>query len=242
MVVVPSPEDGSEGTIGESSLMAFVRSMLRAAGNSTPSLKVANGASNALPSAASYPNHPDIDDEVAFLPPRRVADGFVASYWQFLHPILPILHKPSFMRSSATLWETEEDIDARHRSAPEVDLLSTVNIVLAIGCQFSDRVVSTRRIAMADKLYQRSKRLFTEDMLDSPTLSTVQLLLLTGVYLQSTNHANRCWNNIGLAIRAAQSIGLHLDGGRDKRSQRQREMDRRVWHACVFLDRSVISM
>ncbi|KAF5554628.1 fungal trans-domain-containing protein [Fusarium mexicanum] len=122
----------------------------------------------------------------------------------------------------------------------DVVFFSTLNIVLAIGCQFSEQMEPTRKLTMASKFYQRSKFLLAEELLDHPNLSVVQLLLLTGVYLQSTEHANRCWNIVGSAIRSAQSMGLHLDRKRNSINHVEREMERRVWHACVFLDRPVV--
>ena len=66
------------------------------------------------------------------------------------------------------------------------------------------------------------------------------MLLLNGVYLQSTYYPNRCWNSVGLAIRVAQSLGLHNEHRTtQKRSQLQTEMGRRIWHNCMALDRSV---
>ncbi|KAL6360874.1 hypothetical protein LRP88_06582 [Fusarium phalaenopsidis] len=143
------------------------------------------------------------------------------------------------MKSYDLLWATGKELDPAPNALQDAVFVSTLNIVLAIGCQFSDQVVTPRKLAIADKLYQRSKRCSMDEFLDSPTLSVVQLLLLTGVYLQSTKYANRCWHVIGSAIRAAQSIGAHLERRSDSRNQLQREMERRVWHTCVFLDRQL---
>ncbi|KAH7142956.1 fungal-specific transcription factor domain-containing protein, partial [Dactylonectria estremocensis] len=237
MVVVPSPGDASDFPIGESSPIAFARSMLRTVGKNNTPFRVCTAAfGNPVPSFVAS-NQQDLDVEALFLPPRRVADGFVESFWEFLHPILPILHKPTFTKSYNMLWVTGKELDSDPDTLQDSVFFSTLNIVLAIGCQFSDQVVASRKLAIADKLYQRSKRFFVDEFLDSPTLSVVQLLLLTGVCLQSTKYANRCWSVIGSAIRTAQSIGLHLERRSGSRNQLQREMERRVWHTCVFLDR-----
>ncbi|TPX12372.1 uncharacterized protein E0L32_007019 [Thyridium curvatum] len=243
MVVVPSPEGGTDCPMGESSPIAFVRSMLRTIGSRYSSRGVSNiGVNSTFPPnkailSASEPQ--SVDAEALFLPPRRVADGFVEAFWKYFHPILPVLHRPAFMRVYNRLWAPTNEVgsDLTSDKTEEVTFFSTLNIVLAIGCQFGDQVAGPRGADIADKLYQRLKRCFTDEMLDSPTLSTVQLLLLTGVYLQSTKYANRCWNAIGSAIRVAQSIGIHLERRSDSTNQVEREMERRVWHMCVFLDR-----
>lgn len=112
-----------------------------------------------------------------------------------------------------------------------------LNILLAIGCQYSNTSVPQQSFPMADLFYQRSKKLIPFDELDN-SLSTVQLLLLTGIYLQSTRYLDRCWNTIGLALRIAQGLGLHINKPISvTESQKQREMRRRVWYICVMMDR-----
>ncbi|KAF4472260.1 C6 transcription factor [Fusarium albosuccineum] len=198
MVIVPSPEDAADCPVGESAPIAFVQSMLRTIGKNNSGLRVSRMRfGNAPASNKGYVarGSTNIGADSMLLPPRRVADGFVESFWRFLHPILPILHKPTFMKSYQLRWATGDELGENHSLNPEDPVFfSTINIIFAIGCQFSDQVATSRKFTMADDLYQRSKALFTDEFLDCPTLSIVQLLLLTGVYLQSTRYANRCWN------------------------------------------------
>jgi hypothetical protein len=141
------------------------------------------------------------------------------------------------MTTYERLWVS----DLGEESDNEVEdpcFIATVNIIFAIGCQFDEQNSSAGRTALADRFYQQSTSLFTIEFLDSPSLPVIQLLLLTGVYLQSTQHASRCWQTIGMAVRAAQEIGLHLENRYPtSESQHQREIRRRVWHTCVILDR-----
>ena len=117
-------------------------------------------------------------------------------------------------------------------------LHATLNTLLAIGCQYSNTFAPPQSFPMADIFYQRSKKLIPFDELDTSSLSIVQLLLLTGMYLQSTRYLDRCWNTIGLALRIAQGLGLHIDKRTSAiESQKQREMRRRVWYICVMMDR-----
>ncbi|CAG9986794.1 unnamed protein product [Clonostachys byssicola] len=246
MVIVPSSEGDVTNHLGESSPMAFVRSMLRTIGKNDSPLH----ATNTKPTNGSRPERSylspqsqdgDLDLDPVSLPTRRVADGLVKAFWEYLHPLLPILHKPTFMKSYRLQWVGEDEACPSHSSGGQDDppFLSTLNIVFAISCQFSDQITTTRKRVFADTFYRRSRRIFADELLDYPTLATVQLLLLTGVYLQSTAHANRCWNIVGSAIRTAQSLGLHLDRTAGAENQLQREMERRVWHTCIFLDRQL---
>ncbi|KAG5927750.1 hypothetical protein E4U42_001837 [Claviceps africana] len=177
---------------------------------------------------------------VAALPRRRDVDDFVSCYWSFVHPVFPILHKPTFYDRYNYAAETETG--NQHHSCfksgrEQAVFLSILNIVCALGCQFSSLVRDAQRTSIAYDFYNLSKQSFQNDWLDTADLSVVQLLLLNGVYLQSTRHANRCWNSVGLAIRASQILGLHVEDQRLATSQLERQMRRRIWHTCVSLDR-----
>ncbi|KIW20873.1 hypothetical protein PV08_01451 [Exophiala spinifera] len=179
------------------------------------------------------------DDSAVVYPARRNADDYLACYWEFIHPVFPIIHKPSLERQYRTMWLPEnEKIACQQKSDDSQSIFpSMLNLVFALGCQFSTLVPSRKRSSIADDFYQRSRRLFVFDILDSSSLPAVQLLLLQGVYLQSSRYATRCWNVVGLAVRAAHSLGMHIGGKREGETQLDREMNRRIWHTCVILDR-----
>lgn len=177
----------------------------------------------------------------AMLPRRRNADDFLACYWEFTHPLFPVLHKPSFLKQYQQLWANEKESEVRDLDSLGLEELifnATINLVFALGCKYSNLVAPAQKNSMSDEFYQKSRHLLLFEVLDSTSLSLVQMMCLTGVYLQSTQHANRCWNSVGLAIRVAQSLGLHLNEVTGKKiPQLEREMRRRVWHTCVNLDR-----
>jgi hypothetical protein len=105
--------------------------------------------------------------------------------------------------------------------------------VLALGCQFSTLFESS--IVRADTFFNRSKTLLGLSIFNVGTLKMVQALLLMGLYLQSTNRPNQCWNVLGMGIRVAQGLGLHIEasGG----DLVEREARRRAWWGCVLMDR-----
>ncbi|GLA92310.1 hypothetical protein AtubIFM57143_007828 [Aspergillus tubingensis] len=248
-VIVPSLEDNEHCSSANTSTMALVQSTMRATNSSktTGNMPGLNIASNIDQFASpqhirrSRQNFEGPEINAFTLPTRRMADNFMSCFWNFTHPIFPILHKPTFVISYDSLWvpPTESFSGSVCGKAEDPIFLSTMNIVFAIGCQFSDLVAPGKRTSLADQFYQRSRALYDIDALDSASLLTVQMLLLTGLYLQSTKYASRCWHMVGLAIRTAQDIGIHIEHTRPSKTQLEREMRRRVWHNCVILDRSV---
>ncbi|GIJ86504.1 hypothetical protein Asppvi_005393 [Aspergillus pseudoviridinutans] len=227
--------------------MALVQSTMRATSSSktTSNVPGLDFTSNIGPFTGprhvrrdgQYSQGPEVN---AFaLPTRRMADSFMRCFWDCTHPIFPILHKPTFVISYDSLWvpQSESFSDNVSGKAEDPIFLSTLNIVFAIGCQFSDLVAPDRRTNLGDQFYQRSRALYDIDALDSASILTVQMLLLTGLYLQSTKYASRCWHMVGLAIRTAQDIGIHIEHTRPSKTQLEREMRRRVWHNCIIMDR-----
>lgn len=43
------------------------------------------------------------------LPPRKVAEELLLSYWTYVHTLYPFLHKPSFIRTYSKLWGYPEE-------------------------------------------------------------------------------------------------------------------------------------
>lgn len=102
-------ESGRTVFLGRSSAAAFMKEVQETSGSRRRSGGV--GAEDATSSSASrasyFRNKKDQDElnslmENLILPPRRVADTHLAKYWELVHPLYPILHRPTFMNRYAT--------------------------------------------------------------------------------------------------------------------------------------------
>lgn len=72
------------------------------------------------------------------------------------------------------------------------------------------------------------------------TVDHVSALLAQCFYLLATCQTDRCWTTLGMAVRIAQSIGLHVEEGHRASCEdalAPREMCRRVWYSIFVLDR-----
>jgi hypothetical protein len=242
--------DDDECLYGGSSTIAFVRRVTQGADRHNQ-LACDSGLAGRqhLETPARLPARPPLpepvrerDETAAVYPHRRSADDFIHCYWEIIHPVFPVIHKTSFMLRYEQLWSPQESGEPNDANAEveEAVFSSTLNLMFALGCHFSRLVPAAKRSSVAEEFYRRSREIFVFDVLDSMSISQVQMLLLTGIYLQSTRYPYRCWNVVGLAIRVAQSLGLHSDSAtRRPENQLTREMRRRLWHNCVILDRYV---
>lgn len=226
---------------GDSSTIAFARQVASGGENHRPSDRNMRPSMYIIPpsgtsdKAASLEPLPprESDAENFVLPFRRNADNYLHCFWNFVHPLFPVLHKPSFTARYEGLWESQGPVG---ESDENVTFIPTLNLVFALGCQFSDLVPAEKKAKAATAFYGRSRSLLLFDILGSTQVTVVQWLLLSAVYLQSTSLATTCWTSVGLAIRLAQNLGLHLEPSVVE-CQVDREMRRRVWHTCVELDR-----
>lgn len=240
-----SPPGGNQDYLyGSSSTIAFVRHVFRSI-NRPPNLlgyhtNPQQGFSRPMvtPARQQLLHGPQALSDLEFLPRRQTADLYVQQFWRIIHVVFPILHKPTFDSFYNSLWLPSSP-NRQTAQADDPTLFATLNLVFALGAQFTTPAGSVERRAVAEHFYQRARMLVPIDAIDVMTIPTVQILLLTTVYFQNTNYATRCWNTAGLAIRAAQSLGLHLERTSERRSQLDREISRRLWHLCVTMDRSV---
>lgn len=239
-----SSEDNDNCLYGESSTIAFVRQVAQSTRTDDPTRLLSdrerqtavNTAHNDTP-IGLLPLDVSLgkNENLAVLPLRRSADDFLHCFWEFVHPLFPLLHKTTFTEQYEKLWLPDSPPMSNEA---EVLFMSNLNLIFALGCQFSNRVPPTEKVSAASEFYKKSRHVLLYDILGSTSMPVVQWLLLSGVYLQSTSRASHCWNSIGLAIRLAQGLGLHVEHSEGKsESQLNREMRRRIWHTCLVLDR-----
>jgi hypothetical protein len=176
--------------------------------------------------------------DVDFVSPRdHLVPAILRSFFEFIHPVFPLLHWPSFTTMYNRLRRPNMATEhGSNRTRDDTVFHAILNMVLALGCQRSKDISPCQRNQFANSFYEQSHRLISIETLDFSSLEIVQLLLLRGIYLHYTTYADRCWNMIGVSLRVAQSLGLHLEQTDSSRSQLNREMRRRVWHTCITLD------
>lgn len=169
------------------------------------------------------------------LPPKDQADYFVHIYWTLVHPMFPILDRQAFHKAYADLCSPSSPVDV-----DDPIMVSQINLIFALGCQHSETFEMDTREATAKTFFDRATELLNLDSIDSGSLETVQCFLLMVHYLQSTKYLARNWMLVGIAIRMAQALRLHRVETSAQQDPKRRELYRRVWHGCLFMDRYTI--
>ena len=137
-----------------------------------------------------------------------------------------------------------EEIWSGDADSCEVDELfySILNLIFAFGYRLSPLRKHLEKNISANVYFERSQELLKFHLMDSGSLLLIQALLLTGQFLQATTRLAGCWNIVGLAIRIAQGLGLHMEKSMSpKRSYIEQEIEKRLWDGCLLMDK-IVSM
>ncbi|CAG8510545.1 7259_t:CDS:2 [Funneliformis caledonium] len=189
--------------------------------------KVANGQIITIPKTEFYAPIKRIGTNMVFeLPPKEICDKLLDAFWNEVHPVMPFFDKQDLM-------EKYNNLESNHTS---VILLYSI---FSISAKYVDDPTEGPNPVDASsagiQYYNKAKELLKDEFGNS-TISVVQSLLLLASHHQS--HRNSVtWVYVGLAIRLAQDLGLHRDSSQWNFDERQGEIRRRVWWACVVADR-----
>jgi hypothetical protein len=222
---VQAGEPSAKGYLGDTSTITFLWGLMGKEQQNAPP-RSDESPSSGTPNPRQIRNSSSsFDSRLAMWPQRFLADHLVDCYMEFCYPQYPFIHGPTFRRRYEAIWTSKE---------PQNNLLAgTVNLVFALGCQFSPKISPK----MGQDFFQNAKSLLVFDLFGSGNLDTLQALVLMGLYLQCSKSPNHSWNVIGLAVRLAQSLGLHLNKTiQNSKTLLQREVRKRVWWGCFVLD------
>lgn len=163
------------------------------------------------------------------LPPRQKADHLLDTYWKLVDVAYPFVDKADVTARYHRLW-TGEDF------GPDAAMfVCLLNAMFGVASLVDPLKAPEDRVADGKVFYQRAGPLDME-LVQVRSLLTVQCFLLLSHYAHSPQG---CWMYVGLAIRAAQSLGLDLPStSAQVKDAERRNLLRRVWHGCVLMDRT----
>jgi len=228
-------ERATQGFFGSSSAASFIR-QIKIAVEEKAASQVRRASESALGNVprstlmSTRTTQPKLANYV--LPPRKIADGLMEVYWKLVFPLYPLVDRAQLSAAYEKIWTGENsDYD-------ENMLICTFNVIFALSCQLSEIIKPEEREASADVFFSRAKELLHFNLWHSGSAELIQCLLLMGQYLQSTNSAHQCWIVVGLAIRNAQSLGLHLPQTISSfPNLREQQLARKLWYGCILMDR-----
>ncbi|GAK63393.1 uncharacterized protein PAN0_003d1597 [Moesziomyces antarcticus] len=160
------------------------------------------------------------------LPDHDLIRDLLDLFFEKLHPLMPIVHRPSLERDLAS---GRADVDSAFRGF--------VFTILAIASRFSNdpRVLADSgdpdtagdHFAAASRLYHQ---------VYAASLINVQVMIITATFMHGAIGPGASWTVLGVAIRALQDIGLHQEKAYRGFSPYEKELRRRVFWGAFILD------
>lgn len=162
------------------------------------------------------------------LPPRSLCDQLIDAYFEWVHPIMPVIDRSCFMS---------------HYKDPKKPLsLLLLQSVLLAGCrvcnsaELMDANHSTERAART--FYKRAKALYEANYEDD-RVTIVQSLLLMAWYWEGPEDMQNVFYWSHLAITVAQGCGMHRSVELSELNKSDKRLWKRIWWTLFTRDRSV---
>ncbi|KAJ3540283.1 hypothetical protein NM208_g5130 [Fusarium decemcellulare] len=232
-----------QGYMGDSSSASFMNNLRRTV-RARNSLGVGNSEAEPLPRLTLIELGPKSDstaalphDENLALPPRHIANSLMDTYWRNNYPLYPAVDRSSFQSCYEAIWSGSS------LGGDETMTHCILNLMLALAAQSTGPAPPGCPNTIKQTPYiSRARNLMRPVLLTGWSFQLVQAIILYAQYLQSTDDPHQCWTVVGMAIRMAESMGLHIAStSRNLKNPMEKELARRVWYCCVTLDR-VVSM
>ncbi|KAK7206508.1 fungal-specific transcription factor domain-containing protein [Myxozyma melibiosi] len=173
------------------------------------------------------------------LPPRKLADELCERYLFVVFPVYPFVHWPWFLKDLNALYAAYEHPEDECLEPPRAFFYCLVNLVFSMTAQFCPSLPVSEREELSSTFYNRAWELIDLKVVTSTVdVELVQILLLSSKRLQAGHDPNQCWNILSLAVRVAQSCGLHIDPVElGETNLVMVTLRRRLWWGCVILDK-----
>ncbi|KAI8647845.1 fungal-specific transcription factor domain-containing protein [Parasitella parasitica] len=180
---------------------------------------------------ASSPTLPFIVDPFE-LPPKDLSDHLLELYFSYFYPLLPILHKKSFMESMN---------DDSKPSPPPILLNAIYAVASRVSPDERVRSIASKPETAGDVFFERARMLLDLEW-DSFRVYTVQALLLMSSHQNGALKTTRGWLYSGMAIRMSQNLGLHRNCDSWDLTDIEKEDRKRAFYCCFVLDRLACAM
>ncbi|PWW71895.1 hypothetical protein C7212DRAFT_230651 [Tuber magnatum] len=179
------------------------------------------------------------EDLSAFHPTPAQSAQLYEIYVVSVDPVVRLLHKPTFESKLVRLQGRCPESAAQHADRG-FEALAFAVYYAAVNSLHQDKV---RQMFGTDKPYLLNKyrvavehALTNAGFLQSEELATLQALVLFITCSRGVDDTRTPWVLVGVAVRIAQSMGLHRDGERFHMSPLETEIRRRIWYEICLLD------
>lgn len=221
-------ESRATGYFGQNSEIQWLRNLKNQGASSVPNIRVADSTFY----LDSDNLEPDIIVDAYELPPHDTAERLFNTYMSTVNgafPIVPRVFQEQFHNLISALKQ--------HRPYSTPDRwLAILNLILAIGARYSHMAQAEWRADDRDHLVYmtRAMRLLertssNSDIVSVPDLLLVQATGLRSLYYLVIGHVSKAWIMVGISIRYAIAVGMHVRNDDPSASLEKKDILVRTW-------------
>ncbi|KAI0318688.1 fungal-specific transcription factor domain-containing protein [Amylostereum chailletii] len=178
-----------------------------------------------------------ITELVQELPPQRFSSVLIDFYFTAVNWTRYPISERDFRESYSSVCANGV---SAHPS--DVRFLPLLFVVLAIAVRLAPEHIAgdarSRRLTSLRYYWSSRRSLLIAAAIQPDSLDMVLTRLLSARFLTFDRRITECWSQLGAAVRTAQALGLHRDGGSMKMEPAQVEYRRRIWAYLYHADRS----
>ncbi|KAJ5417207.1 uncharacterized protein N7487_000757 [Penicillium crustosum] len=170
-------------------------------------------------------------------PPRGAADKLMEYYWDAVHPVSRVVHRPSFVQRYETLWETIENGYPIPPSLAAIVYSMLFSASVAMSEEQVSELFQTSKQYLKDSLQLGAElALGRANLLRASKTETLQALVayLLSMCVSGISRAHSVLT--GMLIRLAECMGLHRDPTEFGFSPTECHTRRLVWYQICYLD------
>ncbi|KAH0543582.1 hypothetical protein FGG08_002143 [Glutinoglossum americanum] len=169
-----------------------------------------------------------------FHPEPNQIDYLWQIYSSNVDPVLKIVHKPTFEKN---LLKAKYNLDGLSKGMEALMFAMYFAAVTSLNPEECRSTLQVEKSVLHNTYrFAVEQALARAGFLDTRELIILQAFVIFLVCVRRQTESRRVWTLTGLAIRVAQSLGLHRDGAAFKLSPFETEMRRRLWWQICILD------
>ncbi|KAF2502541.1 hypothetical protein BU16DRAFT_554598 [Lophium mytilinum] len=176
-----------------------------------------------------------------YLPAPHLAKHLYYCYMSTVHQSFPILSRNEIDLDFNSIFS-----ESAQQNRNSFKMLATLNLVFAIGAKFSYLANGDLHVGEHDHLRYSTKArklgITESTFIAHPDLERVRILGLLSFYLFSIGQVSRASNTMGLTVRLAYTLGLHVRNEDPVTDVRIKEARVRVWWSLYTLERLICTI
>ncbi|KAG2018185.1 nuclear protein, variant 3 [Coprinopsis cinerea AmutBmut pab1-1] len=176
----------------------------------------------------------DSPEPIYEFPETDLLESLLVIYGERVHPQLPVLHWPSFLRDVRS---------GRHFKDPGFGM------ILLAACATASRYTADERVIIVDHenpdlsgpsagwRFIAQTPLVRKSIIAQATILDLQYYALIVFYFLGTSSPHTAWNLLGIAMRFAIEMGLHRrKGAASPKTKAQSELEKRIFWSLLTLE------